>query len=500
MKKGLIMSFYIGIDIGTSSIKVVLVDEIGKLIKTVTKDYTNLSPRSGWREQDPEVWFTNVTSGIRELLEIHDASIVKGIGVTGQMHTTIMLDDNGDVIRPAILWNDTRTSYLVESLKSEVEKDEETRHLKNIISTGSPATNLLWMKEHEIDNFKKIKCILIAKDYIVYRLTGVISTDYCDASTSTLFDFNRKQWSEKMKKVIGIGDILPKINSSSDVVGCIRKDIAKELGMSCNVKVIAGTGDNPAATVSSGSIGFDCPTISLGTSAVIFVPCKQTNFDGRAKNVLFSISNNDVVNVMQGTVRSGAACNKWWMDNILETSDYSSEQAKIKMDDLGENKVLFFPHLTGDKLVFADTLTRGAFLGLSIDTTREQMSQAMMEGVAFALKDVIEVFRSIGITFEKAKITGGGARSDIWIKIISNVLNITLDRLSSSSGPAYGVSLLALHGCGECDSLQSIIDKNIKIEQTIDPDKDLTKLYEEKYSLYKKIYPSLKEIFTDLNE
>ncbi|MHC1685835.1 MAG: xylulokinase [Clostridiaceae bacterium] len=492
------MSYYIGIDLGTSSVKLILVDEIGNIKKTVTKDYTNLSPHPGWREQDPEVWFNNVIIGIKDLLENLDSFAVKGIGVTGQMHTTIFLDDKGDVIRPAILWNDTRTSYLVDDLKSKVDSDDEIKNLKNIISTGSLATNLLWMKENESDNFEKIKTILIAKDYIVYRLTGVLSTDYCDASTSCLFDFKQKQWSERMKDIIGVGDIFPKINSSSDIVGFLKKDISESLGMNADVKVIAGTGDNPASTIASGSIGLDSATISLGTSGVIFVPSEHPNFRGRAKNILFSISNNDVINLLQGTVRSAASCNQWWMENILKTSDFQAEQAKINMDNLGKNKVFFFPHLTGDKLVFSDTSLKGSFIGLGIDTTREQMIQAMLEGVAFALRDVLEVYKSMGITIERAKITGGGTKSDLWIEIISNVLNIILDKLSSSAGPGYGISLLALYGCGEYDSLQSVIDKNVSIEKTICPNSNLTKLYEEKYCVYKKIYPSLKNIFADL--
>lgn len=492
------MSFYIGIDVGTSSAKLVLVNETGKILNNVTKEYSNLSPKLGWIEQDPDVWFDNVILGMGELLKNYDATVVKGIGVTGQMHTTIVLDDSGKVIRPAILWNDTRTSYLVKDLKSSVGNDDEIKYLKNIISTGSPAINLLWIKENEVDNFKKIKTMLIAKDYIVYKLTGVISTDYCDASTSSLFDFNKRQWSEKMKSLIGIGDVFPPINSASDIVGCVKKDIAKKIGMNLDVKVIAGTGDNAAAAVSAGSTTTDSPTISLGTSGVIFTPCKAANFDIKAKNILFSISESETVNVLQGVVQSAASCNNWWMDNILQTKDYSSEQAKINESDLGKNEILFFPHLTGDKTVFADPLIRGAFLGLSIDTTREKMIQAMLEGVAFALKDVIEVLKSIEINIERAKITGGGAKSDLWLQIISNVLNITLDKLDSNVGAGYGVSLLTLYGCGEYDSLQSVINSNIATEKTIYPCDNLTKLYEEKYSVYRNIYPSLKKIFTEL--
>lgn len=494
------MSYYIGVDVGTSSAKLLLLDETGQILKTVTRDYSNLSPHPGWREQNPETWFNNVITGIKELLENFDSKSVKGIGVTGQMHTTVFLDDKGESIRDAILWNDTRTSYLVEQLKSEVGKHEEIEYLNKIISTGSASANLLWLKENEIDNFKRIKTLLIVKDYIVYRLTGVVSTDYCDASTSSLFDFNKKEWSEKMKSILEVGDIFPKIYSSSDVVGCLKKDIAESLGMNLDVKVIAGTGDNAASTISTGSIGLDSATLSLGTSGVIFVPSEHSNFLGRAKNIVFSISDNNEINLLQGTVRSAASCNKWLMEDILKTSDYSLEQEKISIDDLGKNKVFFFPHLTGDKLVFADPLIKGAFIGLGIDTTREQMIQAMLEGVAFGLKDVLEVYKSMGINIERARITGGGTKSNLWIQIISNVLNMTLDKLSSSAGPGYGVGLLALYGCGEFDSLQSIIDKNVSIDKTFYPDEKSTKLYEEKYRIYKKIYPSLKTIFADLKE
>ncbi len=495
MKEGkVVMSFYIGIDVGTSSVKLVLIDDTGKIIHTAKREYANLSPLPGWREQNPEVWYDHMALGIKNLLANFDRSLVKGIGVTGQMHTAVFLDKQGDVIRPAILWDDTRTSSIVDRLRSEVGNDPDIPYLQNIISTGSPAINLLWLKENERDHFEKIRYVLIAKDYIVYRLTGEISTDYCDASTSALFDFREKQWSEKMKGLIGLGNVLPTINSSSQIVGCLKKDVAGDLGLDCGVKVIAGTGDNAAAAVSSGSIEIGSPTISLGTSGVIFASCERADFSTRVKNILFSISERETVYLFQGVAQAAASCSQWWVEDILRTKNYRSEELKINADKLGKNNVLFFPHLTGDKTVYADPRIRGAFLGLSIDTSREEMMQAVMEGVAFALKDIVEVLKSIDIHIQTAKITGGGANSDLWIRIISNVLNIPIAKLSPGAGPGYGVGLLALYGCGACDTLQSLVHQNITIEKTIHPEQGLPEQYEKKYAVYKNIYSMVKMI------
>ncbi|SEO78136.1 xylulokinase [Propionispora vibrioides] len=489
------MALFIGVDVGTSAVKLVLINEMGRPLETVTKDYDNLSPQPGWREQEPEIWFANILAGMKELLDPGDASKVEGIGVTGQMHTTVVLDAKGQSIRPAIMWNDTRTHALVSRVKTEVDKDNETKKLKNIISTGSPAVNLLWLKENEKENFRRVKTMLIAKDYIVYRLTGVMSTDYCDASTSALFDFDRQQWSAKMQAMIGIDHILPEIKSSAAIAGSLKEELASMLGMRKNVKVVVGTGDNPAATISAGGIDIDYPVISLGTSGVICVPCKQANFSGRAKNILFSIADDTVINLLQGVVQASASCNKWLMENVLATHDYAGEQRKINYDELGKNDVMFFPHLTGDKLVFADTLIRGAFLGLGIHTERRHLTQAVLEGVAFAFRDVVEVLRSMGIEFKRAKIVGGGAQSELWLQILASVLHITLDKLNISSGPAYGAGILALYGCGYCNSIEEVVDKQVVVAQTIQPNEQLHSLYEEKYSVYKRIYPALKAIF-----
>ncbi len=488
------MSFYIGIDVGTSSVKLVLIDEIGKIIHTVKEEYANLSPLPGWREQNPEVWYNHTASGIKNLLANFDRSLVKGIGVTGQMHTAVFLDKHGEVIRPAILWDDTRTSSLVDSLRTEVGKDPDICHLQNIISTGSPAINLLWLRENEPDHFEKIRYVLIVKDYIVYRLTGAISTDYCDASTSALFDFRQKQWSEKMKRLIGLGDVLPPINSSSKIVGCLKKDVAGDLGLGCGAKVVAGTGDNAAAAVSSGSIEIGSSTISLGTSGVIFASCEHANFSTRVKNILFSISEKETVHLFQGVAQAAASCSQWWVEDILRTKNYRSEELKISANKLGKNNAFFFPHLTGDKTVHSDPLIRGAFLGLSIDTSREEMLQAVLEGVAFALKDIVEVLKSINIHIQTARITGGGANSDLWIRIISNVLNISIAKLGPGVGPGYGAGLLALYGCGACDTLLSVVRQNITTEKTIHPEQGLPEQYEKKYAVYKNIYPLIKMI------
>ena len=483
---------FIGVDLGTSAVKLLLMDENGKICKIVSREYPLYFPHPGWSEQNPEDWFAQSMEGIRELTADCDKSQVQGISFGGQMHGLVALDNQDQVIRPAILWNDGRTGKQPDYLNQVIGKDKLSEYTANIAFAGFTAPKILWMKENEPENFAKICKIMLPKDYLAYKLSGSFCTEYSDASGMLLLDVEHKCWSEEMLGICGITkEQLPKLYESWEVVGTLKKEIAEELGLPESVKVIAGAGDNAAAAVGTATVGDGGCNISLGTSGTLFISSKKFGVD--ENNALHSFAHADGNYHLMGCMLSAASCNKWWMDEILKTKAYQEEQAGITK--LGENRVFYLPYLMGERSPHNDPDARAAFIGMSMDTTREDMTQAVLEGVAFGLRDSLEVARSIGVSPERTKICGGGAKSPLWRKIIANVMNMKVDIIESEEGPGYGAAILAAVGCGVFSSVEEAAKKLVKIVATEEPDPELTAKYEERYQKFRKLYPALKGMF-----
>ena len=483
---------YIGIDLGTSAVKLLLMDGEGKIQKIVSKEYPLYFPHPGWSEQKPEDWYTQVIAGMKELIAEADKSKIAGISFGGQMHGLVILDKDDNVIRPAILWNDGRTYEECDYLNNVIGKDKLSEYTANIAFAGFTAPKILWMKENEPENFAKIEKIMLPKDYLAYRLSGVHCTDYSDASGMLLLDVKNKCWSEEMMEICGVKrEQLPDLFESYEVVGTLKKELADELGLSENVKIVAGAGDNAAAAVGTGTVGDGRCNISLGTSGTIFISSKTFGVD--ENNALHSFDHADGYYHLMGCMLSAASCNKWWMDEILQDKDYAGEQAKI--EKLGENHVFFLPYLMGERSPHNNPDARATFIGMSMDTTRADMTQAVLEGVAFGLRDSLEVARSLGIKIERTKICGGGAKSPLWKKIIANVMNLKVDVIESEEGPGYGGAILAAVGCGEYASVEEASAALVKVIDTVEPDSELVAKYEERYQEFRRIYPTVKELF-----
>lgn len=488
---------YIGVDLGTSAVKLLLMDENGKIQNIVSKEYPLYFPHPGWSQQDPQDWYAQTVEGIKELTADCDKSQVAGISFGGQMHGLVVLDENDDVIRPAILWNDGRTGKETDYLNNVIGKDKLSKYTANIAFAGFTAPKILWMKENEPDNFAKISKIMLPKDYLAYKLSGVFCTDYSDASGMLLMDVEHKCWSKEMMEICGVTEAqLPKLYESYDIVGSIKADLAEEFGFTGDVKVAAGAGDNAAAAVGTGTVGDGMCNISLGTSGTIFISSKSFGVD--ENNALHSFAHADGYYHLMGCMLSAASCNKWWMDEILKTKEYASEQEGIVK--LGENQVFYLPYLMGERSPHNDPKARATFTGMTMDTTREEMTQAVLEGVAFGLRDSLEVARSLGIRIERTKICGGGAKSPLWKKIIANVMNLKVDVIESEEGPGYGGAILAAVGCGEYASVEDAAGKLVKVIETVEPDAQLVEKYEERYRKFRKIYPAMKELFQVLAE
>ena len=483
---------FIGVDLGTSAVKLLLMDENGKIKKTVSREYPLYFPHPGWSEQKPEDWYIQSMDGLKELLKDEKKEEVAGISFGGQMHGLVLLDENDEVIRPALLWNDGRTYEECDYLNNVIGKEKLSEYTANISFTGFTAPKILWVKNKEPENFARIKKIMLPKDYLAYRLSGVHCTDVSDASGMLLFDVKNRTWSKEMCEICSVKpEWLAKVYESYEVVGTLKKEVAEELGIPAEAKVIAGAGDNAAAAVGTGTVGDGRCNISLGTSGTIFISSRKFGVD--KNNALHSFDHADGTYHLMGCMLSAASCNKWWMDEILKTKDYSGEQKNI--EKLGENPVFFLPYLMGERSPHNNPDARAMFIGMSMDTTREDMTQAVLEGVAFGLRDSLEVARSLGISIKRSKICGGGAKSPLWRKIIAAVMNLKLDIIESEEGPGYGGAILAAVGCGEYASVEEACEKLVKVVDTIEPDPVLVEKYEEKYQQFRKLYPTVKNLF-----
>ena len=489
--------YYIGIDLGTSAVKLLLVDKDGRIHASVSEEYPLSFPQPGWSEQEPDDWWNAVCHGLKRLLEGQDTSLIAGIGVGGQMHGLVTLDEEDRVIRPAILWNDGRTAQETEWLNREVGKDKLSALTANIAFAGFTAPKLLWMQRHEPENFSRIARIMLPKDYIGYKLTGVHACDYSDASGMLLLDVKNRCWSEEMLDICGVRkDQMPELFESYEVIGSLKPDLAAAFGLQESVRVVAGAGDNAAAAVGTGTVGDGACNISLGTSGTIFISSDHFGVD--PNNALHAFAHADGKYHLMGCMLSAASCNKWFCEDILGTQDYGMVQQAISDEALGRNSVYFLPYLMGERSPINDTDARGLFIGISMDTSRADMMQAVLEGVAFAIRDSFEVARSLGIPIERSMLCGGGAKSPLWRKIMANVLNIPLDIPQTEEGPGYGAAMLAMVGCGEYEDVGACADALVRTTGTIMPEAELAARYEKAYQKFRKIYPAAKDLFREL--
>ena len=483
---------YIGVDLGTSAVKLLLMNEAGHIEKIVSREYPLSFPHSGWSEQNPYDWYDKTLDGLKELLSECDKSLGDGISFGGQMHGLVTLDAQDEVVRPAILWNDGRTTEETAYLNEQIGRERLTGYTANIAFAGFTAPKILWMQKNEPDLWAKVKKIMLPKDYLAYRLSGTFCTDYSDASGMLLMDVKNKCWSKEMMEICHVSrEQLPDLYESFEVVGTLKKEIASELGVPETVKVIAGAGDNAAAAVGTGTVGANHCNLSLGTSGTLFVSSDKFGVDEH--NALHSFAHADGGYHLMGCMLSAASCNKWWMDEILKTKDYAGEQKGIQT--LGENQVFYLPYLMGERSPHNNPDARAMFVGMSMDTTREDMTLAVLEGVAFGLRDSLEVARSLGIRIDSSRICGGGAKSPLWRQIIAAVMNVKLEIIESEEGPGYGAAILAAVGCGTFESVERACEKLVKVIDTVEPDPELVQKYEEKYQKFKQLYPIMKNWF-----
>lgn len=483
---------YIGVDLGTSAVKLLLMDEAGKVLKIASKEYPLYMGDSGWSEQEPEDWWNATVEGIKELISGTEADCVKAVSFSGQMHGLVLLDENDAVIRRAILWNDQRTQPQCDSLNNGVGRSKLIDDTANVALTGFTAPKILWVKENEPENFRKISKIMLPKDYIAYKLSGVHATDYSDASGMLLLDVKNKCWSQNMIDICGIKkEQLAALNESFAPVGTVLPEVSLLTGLCTKTKIVIGGGDQAVGAVGTGTVKNNMCSVSLGTSGVVFVASNDFKVD-YGRSALHSFCHANGSYHMMGVTLAAAASYKWWMEEILRTEDHASEQAGV--GDIN-NKVYFLPYMSGERTPHNDPNAKGAFVGMSMTTTRQNMTQAVMEGVAFSLRDTLEVVRALGVDVKTARITGGGAKSGAWCQMIADVFNVTVEKINSQEGPALGAAVLAAVGDGAYASVADATEAIIKVTESYTPNPAAAEAYNGKYKIFAKLYTDLKDTF-----
>lgn len=483
---------YLGIDLGTSGVKLLLLTKEGKVVKTTTKSYDLIFPNPGWTEQNPNDWYEATIKGLKEIVVGYEDNI-KAIGFSGQMHGMVLLDENDNVIRNAILWNDQRTQNEVDYLNNKIGKDFLIKETGNIAITGLTAPKILWVKNNEPENFKKINKIMLPKDYLSYKLSNVFASDYTDASGTLYLDVNNKKYSKKVLEILDVKESwLPKLYESYEVVGNLTEELQKLLKLKSDVKVVIGGSDQSVGAIGVGIVDEGRCNISLGTSGVIFTAMSHFKDDKETNMQVYAHANNNYH--MMGVMLNAAGSLKWWLEGILEEENYDDFFENLSSRSIHDD-IYFLPYLSGERAPVHNPNARGMFLGLRMDHKREDLNSAVIEGISFNLKMIYDNITKKGIKINSSRVTGGGAKSPIWVQTLSNIFNIDVETIEIEEGPALGAAILAMVGDGAYTNLTEACEVIIKGKQVYKPELDKVQLYEKKFQEYLKIYPIISPIY-----
>lgn len=493
------MRYFMGIDLGTSAVKLLLVGEDGTLAATVSESYEVAYPRPGWSEQNQEDWWGAVVRGTRRLMEGRDPADVAALAAGGQMHGLVALDAADEVIRPCILWNDGRTEREVAFLNETVGQGRIAALTGNIAFAGFTAPKLLWLRAHEPDAFARIAKIMLPKDYLTYRMTGAHVTDYSDASGTLLLDVARRAWSPEMLELCGVTEEqMPRLIDSAAPAGRLTEAAARELGLAPGTLVAAGAGDNAAAAVGCGAIDAGTMNISLGTSGTVFIPAAQFRMD--EANALHAFAYVEGRFHLMGCILAAASCTGWFVGEVLAEGDIDASEAGIDPTSAPVDLPYFLPYLMGERSPHNDTTARGAFVGLRADTSRADMVRAVREGVAFAIRDCVEVARAQGIDIRRSTLCGGGAKSVLMRQMLANVLNRELDLPETEQGPGFGAAMLAMVTAGAAPSVAECAARIVRVRATVAPDPAAVAAYEQRYQIWRALYPALAPVYRRISD
>ncbi|TFB08477.1 xylulokinase [Candidatus Atribacteria bacterium MT.SAG.1] len=496
------MNYLLGLDIGTSGAKALLISPEGKIISNKIVSYPLATPHPGWAEQSPYDWWEATVKVIQETLSnnLIDSKQIKGISLSGQMHSSVFLDEKMEVIRPAILWSDTRTAEQCSEIYAKAGGlDQLIRYVSNPALEGFTAPKILWLKEKEAENYQKVKYILLSKDYIRYRLTGELFTEVSDAAGTLLFDVIKKRWSTSLLEKLEIDpDLLPPVLNSFDLAGKITRNIAEQTGLKFKTPVVAGGADNACGAVGSGIIQEGRVMVSIGSSGVVLAQTNSPQADQEGRIHLFNHICPDSWYMMGVTLSAGMSY-EWLQKNLFNNIlDYSKLDQLAEEIEPGSEGLIFLPYLYGERTPHNDANARGVYFGISGKHDQRHFIRSVLEGVTFALKDSLELIKDKGVKIKEVRAIGGGAKSRVWQQILADILCEEINLLNVEEGPAFGAALIAGVGVGVYDSFAEAVNRIVKVKKTIVPRIQNTEKYNNYYQIYKKLYSSLKENFKEL--
>ncbi len=506
------MTYYIGVDIGTSGTKTVLFDKTGNVIASALQEYPLYQPQNGYAEQRPEDWLEATVSTIAQVMAKSsvEAAQVKGVGLSGQMHGLVMLDEQDTVIRPAIIWCDQRTAKECEEITQKVGAERLIQITANPALTGFTASKILWVRNHEPENFARCTKILLPKDYVRYMLTGAFATEVSDASGMQLLDVPNRCWSDEVLEKLEIPkSMLAKVYESPDITGYITAAMAARTGLAEGTPVVGGAGDNAAAAVGTGVVENGKAFTTIGTSGVVFAHSDEIAIDPKGRVHTFCCAVPGAWHVMGVTQAAGLSL-KWFRDNFCaaekETAAAMGKDPYFLMDQeaeqvpIGAGKLLYLPYLMGERTPHLDPQVRGAFVGLSAVHGKKEMLRAVMEGVAFSLNDCKNIIQEMGIPVDDMMACGGGGTSPLWRQMLADLYRCPVKTVASKEGPALGVAILAMVGTGAYPSVAEACRAIIRTDKTQQPIPENSDRYAPFYDLYTKLYPAMKDSFKELQE
>jgi len=492
--------YFIGIDSSTTATKAILIDQDGKIIGIASSEYGYDTPFPLWSEQDPQLWWLATIDSIRKVIASSGVSPqdVKGIGLTGQMHGLVILDANGDVLRPAILWNDQRTQRQCDTIRQVIGKEAFIQLTGNDALTGFTAPKILWVRDEEPQVYQRIRHVLLPKDFVRLKLTGEYAIDRADGSGTVLFDLAKRDWSNGLIEKLGMqADWFPKTFEGTEQTGRLTKSAAAATGLAENIPIYAGGGDQSAAAVGTGAVEAGILSISLGTSGVVFATTDSPFIEPEGRLHAFCHAVPGKWHLM-GVMLSAAGSLRWFRDTFKENLGFDEIVAFAGQSPAGSRGLLFMPYLTGERTPHPDPLARGGFIGITVRNTFGDFARSVLEGVAFGLRDSFELMKSAGLKgIDHVRITGGGAKNPLWLQIIADVLNTKIFTVDSEEGAAFGAALLAATGAGVYTSVEDACRETVHRLDEVKPSADAA-LYENLYASYRGLYPALKGTFHGL--
>lgn len=495
------MPYLLGIDVSTTATKAILIDDQGSVVAVAATEYDFATPHPLWSEQAPALWWDGAVHSIRAVLASAkvDPAAIAGIGLTGQMHGMVLLDANGTVLRPAILWNDQRTAAQCDEIRARIGKAELIRITGNDALTGFTAPKILWVRAHEPDIYRRIAHLLLPKDYVRYQLTDKFAMDKADGAGTLLLDLQTRDWATEILRGLEIPpEWLPPTYEGPEITGYLSAAAAQATGLLAGTPVMAGGGDQAAQGVGVGAVQEGIIALTLGTSGVVFGAVNQPFFEPEGRLHAFCHAVPGRWHLM-GVMLSAAGSLRWYRDTLAANTPYDDLLAPAAAIAPGAEGLLFLPYLTGERTPHPDPLARGAWIGLTVRHTQAHLTRAVLEGVAFGLRDSFELMKGIGLTaIQQVRVSGGGARSPLWRQILADVLNSELVTVNTSEGAAYGAALLAGVGAGFWPDVDTACAQVIHVTGRTQPEPAAVARYNAVYAEYRQLYPTLKSSFANL--